>query len=150
VREAWRVDTLAPIDGGQGTAIVGGGLILKPVLDLRQHDWLAEVLYRLPRLDDLRIIRPRPAGDGRWAVEGWSAWEYMEGAVDRRRWREALCVSDRFHDLVADVARSDAVPGRHPWATGDAFAWNEVEIAFPEQFRPLISRSCPVTWCRSA
>jgi hypothetical protein len=58
-----------------GTAFLGGGLALKPVLDLCQHDRLAEVLYGLPRIDDLRIIRPRPDRDGRWAIDGWSAWE---------------------------------------------------------------------------
>lgn len=140
MREAWGVDLLKPIEGGQGTAFVGGGLVLKPVLDPRQLDWLAAVLYALPVVDDLRIIRPQPTGDGRWAVEGWSAWEYMEGDVDSARWSEALSVSDRFHDIVSGVARSSEVPGRHPWAIGDAFAWGEVDIAFPDRFRPLISQ----------
>lgn len=140
VRHAWGIETLKPIDGGQRTAFVGDGLVLKPVLDPHQHHWLASVLYRLPRVDDLRIIRPRPAGDGRWAVEGWSAWEYMEGEVDSARWRDALAVSDRFHDVVSGVACSPAARGRHPWASADAFAWGEIEMAFPERFRPLISQ----------
>lgn len=75
-----------------------------------------------------------------WAVEGWSAWEYLEGEVDQGRWQEALNVSDRFHDIVSQVPRSSAVPGRHPWATGDAFAWDEAEIDFPERFRPLMGQ----------
>ncbi len=70
VRMAWGIDTLKALDGGQGMAFVGGGVVLKPVLDSRQFEWLASVLYELPQADDLRIIWPRPAGDGRWAVEG--------------------------------------------------------------------------------
>jgi len=140
VGKAWGVDTLKPLDGGQGTVFVGGGVVLKPVLDSHQFDWLAGVLYELPPVDDLRIIRPLPAGDGKWAVEGWSAWEYLEGEVDSTRWREALCVSDRFHDIVSGVAWSSAVPARHHWAIGDAFAWGEVDIAFPVRFRPLINQ----------
>lgn len=138
VREAWGVDTLKPLDGGQGMAFVGGGVVLKPVLDSRQFDWLAGVLQALPLVEDLRIIRPRPAGDGRWAVEGWSAWEYLEGEVDSARWRDALWVSDRFHDIVSGVTWSPAVQGRNRWATGDAFAWGEADIAFPDRFQPLI------------
>jgi uncharacterized protein (TIGR02569 family) len=140
VRQAWGIDTLEPLDGGQGTAFVGGGVVLKPVLDSRQFDWLAGVLYELPPVDDLRIIRPRPAGDGRWTVEGWSAWEHLEGGVDSARWREALWVSDRFHDIVSGVAWSPAVPGRHHWAIGDAFAWGEADIAFADRFRPLFNQ----------
>ena len=140
MRRAWGVDTLKPLDGGQGMEFVGGGVVLKPVVDSRQFDWLAGVMYELPSVDDLRIIRPRPAGDGRWAVEGWSAWEYLEGVVDSARWPEALWVSDRFHDVVSGVSWSPAVQGRHHWAIGDAFAWGEADIAFPERFRPLINQ----------
>ena len=139
VRMAWGVDTLEPLDGGHGMAFLGGGVVLKPVLDSRQFDWLAGALYELPPVDDLRIIRPRPAGDGRWAVEGWSAWEYLEGEVDSARWPEALRVSDRFHDIVSAVAWSPALAGSHHWAIGDAFAWGEADIAFPDRFRPLIN-----------
>ncbi|MDQ3641516.1 MAG: hypothetical protein M3450_08655 [Actinomycetota bacterium] len=139
VREAWGVDMVKPLEGGQGMAFIGGGMVLKPVLDSRQFDWLAGVLYALPPVNDLRIIRPRPAGDGRWAVEGWSAWEYLEGEVDSARWRDALWVSDRFHDIVSGVAWSPAVQGCHHWAIGDAFARGEADIAFPDRFRPLIN-----------
>lgn len=139
VLKAWGVETLRPLDGGHGMAFVGGRVVLKPVLDVRQLDWLAGVLNELPPVDDLRVIRPRRAGDGRWAVEGWSAWEYLEGEVDSARWPEALWVSDRFHDIVSDVTWSPAVQGSHHWAIGDAFAWGEADVAFPERYRPLIS-----------
>ena len=138
VCKAWGVDTLKPLDGGQGTVFVGGGVVLKPALDSRQFDWLASILYELPPMDDVRIIRPRPAGDGRWVVEGWSAWEYLEGEVDSARWREALWVSDRFHDIVSGVAWSPSIQACHHWAIGDAFAWGEADIAFPERCCPLI------------
>ena len=138
VREAWGADKLGPLDGGRGMAFVGGGVVLKPVLDPRQFDWLAGILYALPEVDDLRIIRPRPSADGRWAVNGWSAWEYLEGEVDSARWREALRVSDRFHDIVAGVTWSPTVEGCHRWAIGDRFAWGEADIAFPNRFRALI------------
>ena len=138
MRTAWGVDTLKPINGGQGTAFVGGGVVLKPVGDPRRFDWLAAVLDGLPQVDDLRIIRPRRAGDGRWAVEGWSAWDYIEGEVDSARWQDALRVSDRFHEIVSGVPWSALVHGGHHWAIGDAFAWGEADIAFPDRFQPLI------------
>jgi uncharacterized protein (TIGR02569 family) len=140
VHEAWEIDALRPLDGGQGMAFLGGELVLKPVLESRQFDWLAGVLYALPQVDDLRIIRPRPAGDGRWAVDGWSAWEHLEGDVDSARWRDALSVSDRFHDIVSVVQWSPAVEGSHHWVIGDKFAWGEAEITFPDRFRRLIDQ----------
>ena len=73
-------------------------------------------------------------------VDGWSAWEFLAGEADSTRWRDALTVSDHFHAAVSKVARSPAVPGRHSWATGDAFAWGEQDVTFPDAFRPLVSQ----------
>jgi hypothetical protein len=139
VRKAWGVDTLKPLDGGHGMAYVGGGVVLKPVLDPRQFDWLAGVLYELPPVDDLRIIRPRRARDGRWASRDGRRGNTWRGEVDPARWPEALWVSDRFHDVVSGVTWSPAVQRCHHSAIGDAFAWGEADVVFRDRFRPLIN-----------
>ena len=75
------VHRLTPFDNGQGKAFVGDGVVLKPVLDPRQFDWLALSSYSLPQIDELRITRPRPAGDQDGPSRDGSAWEYLEGEV---------------------------------------------------------------------
>lgn len=120
--------------GGQGTTYRAGDIILKPVLDSAEAEWLASVLDRLSPSDGIRIIKPLPARDGRWVVDGWSAWEHLEGTVRAGAWREALDVSDLFHAAVATVPRSHAIANDHPWAIGDAFAWGEQNINVPSRF----------------
>ena len=138
VKGAWAAQDPQPISGGQETAFVTDELVLKPVRDVRTHECLADVLDALEAPQDLRIIRPVRARTGEWIVDGWSAWERLDGAVDRRRWREALAVSERFHSTVARIGWSGALAGEHPWAHADAFAWGEREIDVPRPSQPLV------------
>jgi uncharacterized protein (TIGR02569 family) len=131
VLDAWGVAEAAPLPGGQGTAYGTDDLVLKPVGDPHEAEWLAKTLYGLPRSSELRIIRPVPTRDGAWVFAGWSAWERLVGTPAPERWRDALEVSGRFHAEVADVARSDAIGRHRPWAQGDAFAWAEHELVVP-------------------
>lgn len=98
------------------------------------------LLSYLPVQDDLRIIRPIAAIDGTWIVDGWSAWEYLEGHERAGDWRAALDVSTRFHAAVAHVPWSTAILARHPWAIGDAFAWGERDLDIPERFASVFEK----------
>lgn len=62
VRRAWGVDTLKPLDGGQGIAFVGGGVDLQPVLDPRQFAWLNPDPPRSGDENHLGWLRPRLVG----------------------------------------------------------------------------------------
>lgn len=138
VCRAWDVVDPVPLGGGQGTACVGGEVVLKPVLDEREATWLATVLAGLPARDDIRIIRPVAARSGDWVVDGWSAWARLDGAPGGGRWRDVLDVADRFHDAVSSVPWSDAIATDHPWALGGAFAWGERAIDVPDRFAPVV------------
>lgn len=138
VCRAWGAHDPVPLDGGQGEAFVAGDVVLKPVLDRREASWLASVLDALPGRDDLRIIRPVRASSGRWVVDGWSAWERLEGETVGGRWRDVLDVAERFHDAVVDVPWSDAIATDHPWALGGAFAWGERELDVPLRLAGLV------------
>jgi uncharacterized protein (TIGR02569 family) len=140
VWDAWGVERPVRLSGGQGYAFVTRELVLKPVLDAREAEWLAGVLAALPDMDDLRIIRPVAARSGEWVVDGWAAWERLDGVVRNGAWREVLEVSQRFHAAVATVARSDAIGRDHPWAIGDRYAWHEQDLELPPHFRDVVDR----------
>ncbi len=148
VLDAWGLTDVTEVPGGQGTAYGTEDLVLKPVVDRHEAEWLALTLQGLPRSSTLRIIRPVSARNNAWVVAGWSAWERLAGAAAPQRWREALEVSDRFHSLVARVPWSDAI-GRHtPWALADSFAWAEDGLAVPAVVHgavtELVQRRTPV------
>jgi uncharacterized protein (TIGR02569 family) len=140
VLAAWSVREQRSLAGGQGTAIATGDLVLKPVEDEREAAWLADVLDALPHRDDLRVLRPVRAGDGRWVVDGWSAFEHLDGAERAGDWRSALDVSDRFHELVGAVPWSPALELDHAWAVGDAFAWDERALPVPAAVGDIAER----------
>lgn len=140
VLAAWSVDELERIDGGQGTTFRSGDIVLKPVGNAREAEWLAGVLDSLEPTDALRVIRPVPARDGRWVVDGWSAWEYLEGTERAGAWREALEVSTDLHTLVASVPWAAAIDTTHPWAIGAAFAWGERELEVPAPFAAVLDQ----------
>lgn len=137
---AWGIVDPQHLPGGEGTAFVAGDVVVKPVVDTEQHSWLVQVLKALPRGRELRIIRPVRTDDGRWAVNGWAAWERLDGQPDPTRWRDGLEVSAAFHHAVRQVEWSAMLVRSHPWAVGDAVAWRERDLVFPTAMQPLAER----------
>lgn len=138
VLAAWSLADPEPLDGGQGTTWRSGDVVLKPTIAERETTWLAAELAALPDRRDVRIIRPVAAHDGRWVVDAWCAWGWLEGTHQPHRWDEVLDVADRFHDAIADIAWSPALERSHAWARGDAFAWGETELDVPPSLASLV------------
>ena len=138
--QAWGVSSLEPLAGGQGTTYRSESVVLKPVGNTTEAEWLASVLDELNVPPDIRIITPIRAADGRWVVDGWSAWEHLEGLERAGEWREALAVSDAFHAATAAVQWSSAINTDHAWAVGAAFAWGEADLDIPPRFKPVVDR----------
>lgn len=115
---AWGATDVVPLAGGHGTVYGTDDLVLKPVEDQQEVEWVARTLYELPRYSTLRIIRPVPARNGAWVVAGWSAGERLAGAASPGRWGDALEISDWFHAAVADVAWSGSIGRHHPCSFG--------------------------------
>ena len=131
VLDAWGITDATQLPGGQGTTYGNDDLVLKPVGDRHEAEWLSRTLDALRPSSTLRVIRPVRAHDNAWVVDGWSAWERLAGVAAPERVEDALEVSHLFHSLVADVDRSDAIGRHHLWARGDASAWGEHELAVP-------------------
>jgi uncharacterized protein (TIGR02569 family) len=115
------------LEGGEGRSWLVGDTVLKP-LDMEPEAlaWQADVLATI-RCDGFRVAQPRRAGNGSVVVQGWCAWERLEGRHEKGRWADVIAVGERFHEAVVDVPRP-ALIGRRadPWAIGDRVAWGEL------------------------
>jgi uncharacterized protein (TIGR02569 family) len=144
VLEAWGLADPQPLAGGQGEAFRAGPLVLKPSGEPEQAVWLANALDGLDTDTAVRVVRPVRARTGRWVVDGWAAWRWLDGWHEPGRWDEVLDVSERFHRTVAGIPWSPAVAASHRWARGDRVAWGELGAELPEAVRPLLDRRCPI------
>ena len=144
VLDAWGVSHPQPLPGGQGQAFRAGPLVLKPTTEPAQATWLAETLADVHAGGALRLTRPARSGTGRWVVDGWAAWHWLEGQPRPDRWDEVLDVSRRFHRAVARVPWDPALVASHRWAMADRVAWGELAADLPEAVRPLLDRRRPV------
>lgn len=118
-----------PLGGGQGSAFRSGDLVLKPLdwaMSPEELEWQGTVLDAV-RGDGFRVTRLRRARDGATLVDGWSAWEHVEGRHEERRWAEVIAVGEQFHSALEGVPRPALIDARTDhWAVGDRVAWGEV------------------------
>lgn len=103
--------------------------MLKPLdLSEEQLGWQADVLASIAQ-DGFRVSRPLLARDGRLVVNGWSAWERVEGRHEERRWGDVIVAGERFHAALAGLERPSFLDRRSdPWAIGDRAAWEALPI----------------------
>jgi len=136
------------LQGGQGSSWRAAGTVLEP-LDLTEAQlaWQEEVLASI-RCDGFRIARPLRAQDGSLVINGWCAWEAVEGRHEERRWPEIIAVGERFHSALVGIPRPDFIARRtDPWAIGDRVAWGELpaaEFAHVKHVPRLLSALKPI------
>lgn len=129
-----------PLTGGRGRTWQVGDVILKPAdLTPIEHRWQADLLATV-RTDEFRLAPPRPSEDGALVVDGWTAWERVDGEHQPRRWLDIIAVGHVFHQAVADQPRPDFLDARtDPWSMGDRIAWGEAPIG-PFRRIPSVDR----------
>jgi uncharacterized protein (TIGR02569 family) len=115
------------LKGGQESSWLVGDAVFKPLdLSKRELEWQAEVLASLS-CDSFRVACPLRAQDGSLVVDGWCAWERVEGRHETGRWSEVIAVGERFHAALVGVPRPEFIARRtDPWAIGDRVAWGEL------------------------
>jgi uncharacterized protein (TIGR02569 family) len=137
-----------PLGGGQGSSWRVGDAVLKP-LDLGEVElaWQAEVFASM-RCDGFRVAHPLRARSGSLVVDGWCAWEAIEGRREGRRWPEVIAVGERFHAALLGVPRPDFIARRTDrWAIGDRVAWGDLsasEFAHVKHLTRLASSLKPI------
>jgi hypothetical protein len=141
-------DTPTALAGGRGRTCRAGNIVLKPVDDHAEATWVA-TLARSVREDGVRIARPIAAFDGRWIVDGWSAWSWVSGSHSTTQWRELLAAAAAFHAVLAAVPRPEFIDRRADrWRTADRVAWGElpwVELRDTPHLAALVGARRPVT-----
>jgi uncharacterized protein (TIGR02569 family) len=112
-----------PLAGGEGRAWLSGELVLKPrpwSMSAEELEWQGELFDSL-RCNGFRVPRLRGA------VDGWCAWERLEGRHREAAWPEVISAGERFHAALAFVSRPAFIDGRSDhWAVGDRVAWGEL------------------------
>lgn len=114
------------LPGGGGRTWLVGEVAVKPASDPEEASWRAQVFSTLSG-PGFRVPRPVRSKSGAWVVDGWEAWERIEGEAGAvRHWPELVAVSRAFHAALAGVA-PPAWLGQadNPWSRGDRFAWGE-------------------------
>lgn len=114
-----------PLAGGQGTSWAVGDLVLKPVSNVTEAEWVGSILCDVPECG-VRVSRPVRSSSGTWTVAGWSASHWVAGTHDFSRWSKVLAAGAAFHACLRDVARPGFLDARQDaWSTGDRAAWDD-------------------------
>lgn len=127
VLRAWNVDEVHRLPGGQGEAFRSEHLMFKPAPEPARSAWLADALETLAPDGEIRIVRSERSFGGAWVVDGWAAWQWLEGEPWAATLPELLDVSARFHAAVADLPWASAMVGHDRWAVADRIAWGEAD-----------------------
>jgi uncharacterized protein (TIGR02569 family) len=132
--------SLRRLSGGQGTAWRGAELIIKPLdRPVDQLVWEEQELAGI-RQAGFRLSRPVRARDGQLHVDGWTAWQRLEGEHQPGRWADICAVGERLHQAVAGVPEPAWLRQRtDPWDRADRAAWDETAL---QEFRsfPLVGQ----------
>jgi uncharacterized protein (TIGR02569 family) len=121
----------APVNlrGGRGETWATDRVVLKPADDVEQAAWIASLVTRVEQRG-FRLAHPVAARDGRWIVDGWSAWTRVPGEHSSTKWEELLAAAAAFHAAVADIPRPDFIERRADrWRIADRVAWGELSGA---------------------
>ena len=112
--------------GGEGATWRVRDVVLKPVTDVQEAEWVGSILCDLPE-DGFRVSRPVPSRTGSWTLSGWSAWTRVVGAHDvSTRWADVLGAGSAFHVALRHVPRPGFLDSRDSiWSQGESAAWDD-------------------------
>lgn len=120
------------LPGGRSTAWQCGDRVLKPLDgDADAVAW-AEFALGDParRAAGVRWTHPVRSRTGALVVDGWTAWTYVAGRHEPRRWADAIRAGEAFAGALADLPRPGFLDDRSdPWAVADRVAWAEHDVA---------------------
>ena len=85
------------ISSGQGTTWLAVNMVLKP-LDMTPDAlyWQAEIIRSFTGREDLGLAAPIAARDGSLIVDGWTAWDRLDGAMSEHagKWDDIIATGD--------------------------------------------------------
>lgn len=134
---------LKPLSGGRGLCFSAGDIVLRPVDEPAETQWLSEILLKLSQLPhanhEYRVAKPVQSNQvlstsekKQFVVDGWSASYFLSGKDGPRgKWEELLTASRAFHrdlkDLVAEPPAFMALKTDR-WVEADRVTWGEKRL----------------------
>ena len=131
---------------GRGSTFRIGDAVFKPVTDRFEAEWIGGVLESLPE-HNVRVGRPIRATDGAWVVDGWTAWQWVEGRATKDRWDQVGAAGNQFHRSLRGISKPRFLEAReHQWAIGDRMAFGEQDGVVPSSLGEQVAslRACLV------
>ncbi|MBU0707905.1 aminoglycoside phosphotransferase, partial [Patescibacteria group bacterium] len=111
------------ISGGQGTCYQVGSAVLKPIENEEESNWIADLNAKLVN-DAFSVPKYIRAEDGSWVVNGWVAYEFVEGKHKAGNYAEAIIISQEFHKALVGIPKPTFFEKRNNvWSVADRIAW---------------------------
>lgn len=130
------------LEGGQGQTYVAGNIVLKPVDDIPEAEWIAAVMHSVVE-DGFRVARPIGSTNETWVDDGWVAWQRVDGEHRLRGgpWTEVLDTCKRFHSAIANVPRPTFFDTRdNVFVQANKMAFGEIDVEpMPQVLADVIS-----------
>ncbi|MGI8995031.1 MAG: TIGR02569 family protein [Nocardioidaceae bacterium] len=123
-------ECLRRLVGGQGRAWYDGKLVLKPVDNPIEHDWVSDVFTGWTRHDQVHVPVPLRSRVGTWVHDGWAAHRYLAGRDATMSQDPTLIrgASEQFHRTIRRLSPPSFLAERtDPWSYGDRVAWEGAE-----------------------
>jgi hypothetical protein len=129
-----------PLSGGRGLCFFAGDVVLRPVDETTEAEWLGDLLLKLSNLSspEYRVSRPLLPGTAslspphRFITNGWTASSFLSGKDGpKNKWSQLFNASRAFHrDLKELVQEPPAFIGSrtHRWAQADRITWEEQRL----------------------
>lgn len=135
VLAAWGLDApVEPLEGGQGTSVRVGALVLKPYADEDHVAWYAGLCARTAPSSSFHLPAVVPARDGRLVADGWTATTFTDchpvhdDDTAAGSWLPVLAAGRAFHAAVASEPPPALLATRTDrWAHADRVGWGEAE-----------------------
>jgi uncharacterized protein (TIGR02569 family) len=129
---------LQALSGGRGLCFLAGDIVLRPVDDTTEAEWLSDLLFRLCDLSspEYRVSRPILRCDAsvsppsnRFVASGWTASSFNPGAEgSKHKWNELFDASRAFHRDLKELVREPPAfiwSRTNRWAQADRITWEE-------------------------
>ncbi len=125
--------------GTEGRTYRVGTVVLRTGVDGTALLWKIGVLRHIQG-DGFRVERPIPARDGRWIVDGWTAWTFLEGQSATPT--DAAVVyrgTQALHEALAPIPYARHLAEAGP---ADREAWDEAPVPtqLPAQIAPALRK----------
>ena len=132
-----------PLEGGQGRSWRVGDIVLKPVDNPVEHDFVSTVLASWDRSHVVAVPAPVRSALHTWVYDGWAAARFLPGRAATMRDDAALIrqASEVFHAAIEPIEPPDFLARRGDrWAFGDRVAWEGAAPVGGEPTRAQIHR----------